>query len=124
MMMVMEITVSSQPHPRVIIWAASILTERPKRSFLVRFEALDETDAVFLRGGLQGAGIEVLVVDVDILETLEVLLSALDPKVTGSRHLLRSHGEGVDVNEVALVNSDQDCETSGGRYRSLTIACN
>ena len=55
-----------------------VLTERPHGGTLVCLEALYESDAVLLRRGLHGAGIERFVVDVDIFEVLEVLLGILD----------------------------------------------
>ena len=58
-----------------------MLTERPHRGTLVRFEALDEADTVLLRRGFHGAGVERFVVDVDIFEVLELLLGILDTEV-------------------------------------------
>jgi len=60
---------------------ADALTKRPHGGTLIRLEALYEADAVLLRRGLHGAGVERFVVEINIFEMLEVLLLVLDPKV-------------------------------------------
>jgi hypothetical protein len=72
------------------------LTERPHRRALVGLEALDEAYTVLLGRGFHGAGVEHLVVEVDILEVFELLVFVFDPEVGGVFDLSRCHG-GVGV---------------------------
>lgn len=69
-----------------------VLTERPHSSPLVCLEALYEPDAVLLRRGLHGTGVERFVVNVDILKVLEVLLGVLDMEVGLFIPLFGGHG--------------------------------
>jgi hypothetical protein len=60
---------------------AYALTERPHGGAPVHFEPLYEADTVLLRRGLHGAGVECFVMEVNIFEVLELLLSVLDVMV-------------------------------------------